>query len=273
MRKKIYYAIVTLALAALTSCTSMSREPAEDSKDVSAAKINIQLGMQYLQMHDVERAKQKLLLALQEAPALPEGWYSMAYFQEATGNKILANKFYLKAVNFAPKRGDTQNNYGTFLCRAGHYASAVHRFELAVSDPNYLEMAAAYENGGLCALKIPNQVLAAQFFTKALQQDLNRPISLLELAQLNYQMGQYTAAKSHLADFFVIAPANPQALLLGAQLAKKMGDRKKAQQYLDKLHQNFPHAAENKQAISLYNLATNVDMTRSHGWKLHSYWS
>ncbi len=106
---------------------------------------------------------------------MPESWYSMAFFQEVTGNQELAKEYYSKAIALAPHRGDVQNNYGTFLCRSGDYQGAIQHFLSATQDPEYLENASAYENAGLCAQKIPNQALAVTYFNKALMQDPNRP--------------------------------------------------------------------------------------------------
>src|SRR5947207_10698213 len=100
------------------------------------------------------------------------------------GDKKLANHYYLKSVELAPSRGDIQNNYGTYLCRSGHYQAAIAHFEQAVHDVNYLDMASAYENAGLCALKIPNKVLAKKYFKLAVTMDPNRTGAAQQLAKL-----------------------------------------------------------------------------------------
>jgi len=158
-----------------------------EDKKIATAKINTQLGMAYLERQEVQRAKQKLLIALDEAPTIPETWYSMAYFLESTGNNEEAGKYYLKAVELAPKRGDVQNNYGTYLCRKGEYKNSIQHFLLATKDPEYLDIGSAYENAGLCAMKSSNKKLATHYFTLALMQDPNRPVSTAQLAKLKSQ--------------------------------------------------------------------------------------
>lgn len=174
-----------MILLTVSSCASTTN-PNENSEETKTklAEINIQLGMAYLGQQDVQRAKQKLFLALEENPQLPETWYSLAYFEESTGNQILARKYYLKAVELAPERGDVQNNFGTYLCRSGHYQEAIQHFETAVQDIHYLDTAAAYENAGLCSLKIPDKKAAKQYFKLALEQDPKREASAKELAKL-----------------------------------------------------------------------------------------
>jgi len=203
-------------LSACSTVKSLSSSANDDDERITqAAKINTQLGIAYLQNNNITRAKQKLLLALDEAPNIPETWYSMAYYLEATGNKPEAEKYYLKALKIAPNRGDAQNNYGTFLCRSGAYQSAVERFLLAVKDPDYLDAADAYENAGLCSLKIPDNKQASQYLQQALLVDPSRTSVIIELAELDYKSGKYHAARARLTQ--LIAPT-PQSVELSNRI-------------------------------------------------------
>jgi len=185
---KILFLLVIFGI--FSACTSMkTSSDAKKDKSIKIAEINIQLGMGYLEKGNIERAKQKLLTALKKAPKLPEAWYSMAYFLEHTGEKEAAKRYYLKAVALAPERGDTQNNYGTYLCRSGHYQESIQHFILATKDPDYLDTVGAYENAGLCALKIPDTNLAIKYFKQALTQDPGRTTSLMELKKLEKPRG------------------------------------------------------------------------------------
>lgn len=166
-----------------------SSDQKDENKKIATAKINTQLGITYLEQNDVSRAKQKLLLALDEAPNIPETWYSMAYFLEITGDKAEASKYYLKSVEMAPSRGDVQNNYGTYLCRAGDYKGSIRHFLLAAKDPAYLDTASAYENAAFCAMKIPDNHLAIAYFKRAIAQDPRHSAAATELAKLETRIG------------------------------------------------------------------------------------
>jgi type IV pilus assembly protein PilF len=181
MRNKIHTAILTFCCVALTACHTMpnATTKAADDKKNKSALINTQLGITYLQRHQVQLAKQKLLLALREAPNIPETWYAMAFYLEVTGDNTQANQYYLKALSLSPDNGEAHNNYGTFLCRSGNYNGAIAQFMAAVQDNNYLDTSSAYENAGLCAMKIPDRKLAMSYFNKALVQDPNMPTSLI----------------------------------------------------------------------------------------------
>lgn len=187
-------------------------------KKLAAAKINIRLGIAYLQRQDISRAKQKFLFALEEAPRLPEAWYAMAYFLEQTKDLKQADIYYKKSIALAPYRGDTLNNYGTFLCRNGKYREAINYFLRATQDPKYLDPSAAYENAGLCAAKMPNQKLAMKYFSRAVDQDPTRSTSLLELAKLHYQNKNYEAASGHLKQYLQLESPNDETTSLQKNL-------------------------------------------------------
>lgn len=216
--------LVLMALCGLiVACqTTQSTSTISDDKKMSAAKINDQLGMAYLQRNDLQRAKQKFLLALDEAPSLPEAWYSMAYYLESTGNQDQAKEHYLKAVALAPQRGDVLNNYGTFLCRNGDYKGAVEMFLKATKDTKYLDQAGAYENAGLCAAKIPNASTAKQYFSKALAEDPKRPTSLIELAEISFKQGEYDSARRHLNQFLELSAPTAQSYILEKKIDERM---------------------------------------------------
>lgn len=168
------FILLLILLMGITGCASglqQSNTVWMKQNNLEAAKINIQLGLTYLALNEVDRARQKLLLAQQQAPQYPAVWYAQGYLLEKTGNISDASMAYLKALQLGAKDGAVHNNYGNFLCRQKQYKAAIHQFQLAVQDSHYLHIGSVYQNAGLCALKIPNKVLAKQFFQQALAAD------------------------------------------------------------------------------------------------------
>lgn len=213
---------IILLSSLLVACGTTQGPSTQETKLVSAAKINVQLGMAYLERKDIQRAKQKFILALDEAPQIPETWYSMAYFMESTGNQDAADKYYVKAMAVAPGRGDVLNNYGTYLCRKGNYRDAVNHFIKATQDPKYLQAASAYENAGICALKIPSDDEAMKYFTKAIAEEPQRAASLIELAELNYKQGNYKKSREQLNQYLEFASPSVKSYTLEKNLDKRM---------------------------------------------------
>lgn len=209
-----------------------------------AAKLNVEMGITYLQKNNVARAKQKLLLALKQAPQWAPAHEAMGYFLEQTGEAKKAESYYKKAISIAPRSGQARNNYGTYLCRMGRFQQAEHQLLLAAQNLNYVNNSEAYENAGLCAMQIPNDAKAISYFKKAIEQNPSRPTSLLELSELNYKTAHYQEADDYLKRYFKLAKQGPQSLWLAVRLEGKLGNKQRAQDFGLRLENNFPKSRE-----------------------------
>ena len=236
----------------LTACTSLTKAPlVAPETGEQAAKSNVELGMGYLQQGDMQRAKRKLLLALQQSPDSAQAHEAMGYFQENTGDKKAAENSYLRAISLDPKSGRARNNYGTFLCRVGRYQEADQQFALALQDPTYLNTAQAYENAGLCAMQIPDDGKASAYFNKAVLQDPRLSIPWLELGQLSYKQASYTQAQQYLNHYFqLVTEPNAEALWLGVRVARQLNDTESAGRYTLMLQSKHPNSAEYRELLA-----------------------
>ena len=152
-----------------------------------AARTNAKLGLAYLEKGYYPQSKARLLSALRDDPHIADGWYSMAYYLEKTGDTKSAEAYYRKALSVDPHSGEAKNNYGVFLCRMKRYQEALTYFASAVKEPGYLDAASAYQNAGTCALKMHNTKLAKYYFHLALDNNPRMPFALLSLAKLARQ--------------------------------------------------------------------------------------
>jgi type IV pilus assembly protein PilF len=216
----------------LTHCASFSSsstDPFSQEQDnikkpnKTAANYNLQLGVAYLNNQNIKRAKEKFLLALQQAPNWPPALEGMGLYLETTGEPELAKAYYLKAIKLDPKTGRSHNNYGTFLCRQKHYPEAIEEFKLAVSDPAYLNTAEAYENAAMCAELIPEKTLAHEYYEKAYYRDPLRPLPLLKLAGYLYEEKTYEKASRYLDMFNEVSEPSAQSLWLEIEIARATG--------------------------------------------------
>lgn len=174
----------------LFSC-SIQQEPSIDSHNPTAAEYNIRLGMGYFREGQVDRAREKLLRALQQAPNLPEVQLAMGYFLLELKQTDQAKPYYEKALKLAPDSLAVQNNFGVYLCRVGEYQKSISYFLKVAKNANYLHPDAAYENAGLCALEIPNKEQARHYFQEALRYNPLRKKSLLEIRRLKRYHGNH----------------------------------------------------------------------------------
>lgn len=232
-----------ILIVLLQSCQSKNDASTDESSQndtkvdhAQAASYNIQLGIAYLKQGNVSRAKKKLLLALKQAPHSPDAHASMAYFLEKTGSVHEASAYYLKALSLSANQGKQLNNYGAYLCRQGDYQKAIAYFLKASSDPQYLHVAGAYENAGLCALQIPDKIKAADYFKQALAHDPKRKQSLLQLVEIDKSQKQFKETLSLLQKYPEITYYDRSLLQLGIELARKAGETTLASDYQQRLY-------------------------------------
>lgn len=248
--------ILSLSILLVACSSSVSATPAnvttingQPPNLKLAAQYNVQLGVNYLQQGDVARAKQKLVLATEQDPSSIAAWNGMAYFMQTTGNNDEAKKAYQKALALQPNDGDTLNNYGVFLCQQGKPQTAIAYFQKAMADPHYVNTAQAYENAGLCALKIPDAAGADQFFTKAVANDPSLPTSNLALAKLAWDKHDINSAQFYLKRYNRLAKPSAESLWLTIELARAQGNRTLASDAGARLAASFPNSSEYQQYL------------------------
>lgn len=260
---KVKLGLSCMVLLLLTGCQSFKKSTdKEDAADKAAqtgvpgiydlpnvvdyekaARLNVELGMGYLNQNNYPRAKSKLLRAIELSPNSPEVQYAYGFYLERVGEIAEAEKYYTRAVRLDPKNGKSHNNYGAFLCRQGKFAEAERSFMTALNDPSYQKTAEVLENAGLCVMQIPDYAKAEQYFERALKHDPNRYNALLELAILKYKKNDINQAQSYYATYTKIAHPSKRSLLLGLKLAELSGDKNKEASIrllLDAKYSNVP---------------------------------
>ena len=249
--RKLMYSICLVLCCSLVGCSSHKEDAAAPmANHQDAAQINTRLGLAYLNQGNFPRAKEKLLLAVQQK-ATSQTYGALAYFYERTHDNKLAHEYYQKAIDLNSKNGAPHNNFGAFLCRQGEYQAAENQFQLAVSDPHYINSAGAYENAGLCALLIPNKAKAGMYFNKAIQQNPKLPTSLHELAQLNNEDGHYQQALLYFNQYIMLKEPDAATLWLGVEIAKNLNDKSAMQRYGRMLQNSYPHSTEYAQYMKI----------------------
>lgn len=255
MIKKIV-CLVNLGLLLLVAGCSTTQQPVAprinnatelNPSNPEAANYNVQLGMGYLEQGDVQRAKHKLLQAMDQDAKSAPAQEAMGALMENTGETNHAEKYYQRAVELDPNSGSAHNNYGAFLCRMKRFKDADREFNLAVQDLAYLNTAETYENAGLCAMQVPDNAKATGYFQKAILQDARRANSYLALGQISFDQKNYSASQKYLDQYMQLVPdPGPEALWLGIRIARIQKDNITAGRYALNLQTKYASSKENQ---------------------------
>lgn len=248
MRHEVMRGILLAAFCvALTACQSTGGGTrvgdSKTEKRQNAAQIRVELGQQYMQQGKLELALDNLQKALQYDNNYVDAHTVIAVLYERIGNVEEARKHYKRAVELAPKSGDTNNNYGQFLCAEGQYDEAQKYYAQAMRDPFYKTPAVLYANAGICLVdhgggeRIDEAITD---FRRALEVDPKNALALYYMAKALYGKDDFFRARAFIQRFEALGHPDPAALLLARNIEVKLGHADAARGYADRLRKDFP---------------------------------
>ncbi len=243
-------AVLCLALNACVTTNSGTRlSDSPRNKREQAAKVRVELGQRYMQEGKLELALDNLKKALQYDDDSADAHTVIAVLFERIGNLKAAEKHYARAVELKPKSGNTNNNYGQFLCAEGKYLQAEKYFSVAMQDPFYKTLDVAYANAGTCLVDHggPADLEQAQKdFRKALEVNPKNPSALFYMARVLYAKGDYFHARAFIQRFESLGRVDPAALLLARNIEVKLGHADTARAYAKRLRKDFPDSDQTR---------------------------
>ena len=228
-----------LAVLLLTACSSSSAKR-QTEKAHEAAVYNVQLGLAYMNQGDLERAKDKLDRAATQDPNSADVHSARATLYARLNETDKADSEFRTALRLAPNDPRMVNNYAVYLCQSGRTDEGVKRFLEAAKNPLYTTPEIAYTNAGVCLHTAKKYEDARANFMRALQVRPNYAEAQYQLANLQFERGEYPAARTGIDTFISTYQATPDLLLLGVRVAGAQGDRLAAQKYARKLKLDFP---------------------------------
>jgi type IV pilus assembly protein PilF len=234
-------AAIILLMLALVACTSSGTMP---SNPHTAADINAQLGLAYMEQGNDELAMQKLQHALKLDSNSANAHHYIAQLYVKMGNNSEAETHYRKALSLTPSNPMLLNNYGVFLCRQRRLDEARDKFLAAANQPFNKTPEVAYNNAGLCALEVADTAKAEEYFRDALRVNPTMPDALYEMADLKFKQQQYLYARAFLQRYLDVAAVSPAILWLGVRVERNLGDEASAARYAKQLQEKFPTSQE-----------------------------
>jgi type IV pilus assembly protein PilF len=235
------YISVLLLGFMLAACSSPSTK-ADDSPQMDleeAARINTQLGMDYLRQGNLASAEEKLKRALTQDPDLADAHVVLAILYSRKGQDDVADKHFREALSLAPNNPDALNNYGTFLCSRKRIADGEKYFIRAAQNPEFKRPELAWTNAAVC-LREAQPEKSEQYLREALKANPGYPDALAQFALICYRKSDYLRARAFLQRYEAVAQPSPQTLWVRAKTEAALGDAAAAIRYEQQLKTQFP---------------------------------
>ncbi|SDZ94325.1 type IV pilus biogenesis/stability protein PilW [Alkalimonas amylolytica] len=245
--QKLSVSLVVMSALVLSACVSEStyvgsERPVQQRQvdNTEAARTRMSLGLNYLQRGENAQAIFNLERARALAPQLPEVYNALAYYYQSVNEPEQAEAAYKQALARDANNPDTYNNYGAFLCQQGKYHEAEVLLLNAIRRPGYMRVSESYENLALCQLQQNNFSRAQHYLESAVLHSGNRISSLLNLAGLDYAMGNHQRARQHLTRIQRLGHVSASTSLLSYLIADKELDSETQRNSQELLLQVYP---------------------------------
>jgi type IV pilus assembly protein PilF len=212
----------------------------------AAARVNMQLGLGYLQEGNLPIAKEKLERARSEDPDLPEIHGAMALLDQRLGKDKEADKEYRVALQLEPHDPSMQNNYAVFLCSHGRPDEGVRNFEQAAANPLYSTPWAAFTNAGVCLRAAHRDGEAAGRFDRALRSNPAYSEAVFQASELDLGLQKLADARLRIDLFLLNNAPTPDLLLLAWRVAQAQNDGPAQKKYAARLALEFPNSEQSR---------------------------
>lgn len=245
MRRDSKAALTAVALLLASACTTtggMVRPGVEPDLE-EAAKLNTQLGIEYLRKGEDAAAMEKLKKALDQDDGQGMAHAVIAFLYQRQGEFDLADKHYRKALSRNDEDPSTLNNYGVFLCGRGEFRKAEKMFLEATEIRANTAIEDSWANAGSC-LRTREPKRAEDYLRNALKIDPRHPNALAQLAELTYDKQDYLRARAFLQRYQSVARDTSQTLYVAVRTERALGDLQAARVYERRLRSEFPGSRE-----------------------------
>lgn len=221
-------------------------QPNQRGSDIEIAIANMNLGIAYMREGRLEEALRKLNRARDVKPDYPPIYNALGVLHQTMREYDIAEYNFKIAIELDPDDSSALNNYGLLLCKTRRYEEADEVFLRAASNPLYATPELAYNNAGTCALNNGQIELAEKYFNEALRRNPGVGATLIQMAEISYEQGNYTPAREYLDRYLESNNHSAKSLWLGIQIERELGDKDAVSSYALLLRNQYSESEEAK---------------------------
>jgi type IV pilus assembly protein PilF len=243
------FLVLSLLACAVAGCASNSSKNITNPQPDRASDINLEIGIEHFRKGNLAQAKDKIDRAIEQNPRNAKAHMAAGLLYDQLGEKRKADSHFDRALTLDPKNPEIANNYAVFLCKNDRFDRG-EKFALqAAANPLYATPEVAYMNAGNCARGSHDLARAEEHYRKAVRVQPRFGPALFALAELEVEQKNYVSARAFLTRYLEGARTSPATLWLGLQIERGLGNTAAANQYAERLKNEFPSSAETRQLL------------------------
>ena len=242
-----FLVVIGLLLLATGCVTRQEKVFTNAASPDEALERRVGLARSYIGDRNWDDAKRNLKMAQDIDPHNPEVYEAFALVYQSTGEYELAEENFERAIGLKKQFSRARNNYAAFLYSQGRYEEAEEQLQVVIKDTLYESRPQAFINLGLCQVRLGKEEEARNAFRRALTMDRSNSLAMLELAHIEYNLGNFQSADRYLQNYRVFRrQQSPRALWLGIRLAHALNDENAEASRVLALRNLYPDSVEYK---------------------------
>jgi type IV pilus assembly protein PilF len=250
--KLLHRAAGASLLSLILSGCSFGTDSAKEVSDEEKALTNLDLGVRYMELGQLEKSLEKLNYALDMDSSNAHIHDAIAVLYERIDRDGDAEEHFQKALSLKPDDPGVVSNYGRFLCNKNQCAQGMAYLTKAIAMPLNTRKWHALTYAGLCELKQGNNEQAELYLRGALQQQQAYAPALLGMIKVSYKKLEYFKTRAFLDRYRGAAGYNAETLWYAVQTERQLGNPQQAEEYRQLLLQKFPLSEEARKLKNIY---------------------
>jgi len=186
--------LTSLLNGCVTSSTSSLTKKADP---VAAVQRYVQLGLEYIKLDDLHRARKHITRALSINPDDASANAAFGLISHQDGETETAETSFLKAIASDENYTRGRTYYAAFLFSEKRYSEALKQFKIAANDTGYISRAQIFTNIALCNVKLNNYDAALKAYQKTLRLDRSNGRALSGITELLIQEKDFKRAQQY----------------------------------------------------------------------------
>jgi type IV pilus assembly protein PilF len=243
-------ALAALVLVFLGACATggADREIRTDSDQTGSekrARVRLELASAYFGRGQPTTALDEIKLALAAQPDLPDAYNLRGLVYASLNEPVLAEQSFQRALQLAPRDGDTLHNYAWYLCQQRRFDDAEAQFTAALSAPQYADVPRSLLARGVCQARNGRWADAERTIARSFELDPANPSTAFALAEVLYQRGEFERARFYVRRINSQPDqSNAQSLWMAARIERRLGNMAGVEDFGRQLRERFPDASE-----------------------------
>ncbi|WP_119287094.1 type IV pilus biogenesis/stability protein PilW [Azohydromonas sediminis] len=209
------------------------------------ARVRVELASNYFARGQTETALDEIKQALAAKPDFADAFNLRGLVYASLGDMRLAEESFRRALELAPRDGETMHNWAWVMCQQRRYAEADAMFARALELPNYRGVTRTLLARGVCQAREGRYELAERTLARSYELDPSNPATGFNLAEVLLRLGQYERARFYIGRVNAVPEqVNAQTLWLAARIEHKLGNATGVADYGRQLRGRFPQSPE-----------------------------